>query len=520
MEQNKTLHLQQIAEKALSDSVVRLELWSPVSYHDYVIAFDVDNPTQYPETESLDQPSNKTKRVIEEHLQYASGFFVEKHIIVTSFHAVPGIASIHSEFVEKEKKYRIDSVEAYDVENDLILLKVDGEGVPLRLGDSSKIDPEDDICAVGYPDGDAAIIHGAIDGIRIRDGRIRMRIETTKGSSGCPILDAQGNTIGVDASGDEVYSYAIPSKTLTELINKVRESIPLKEWQKLPCIRALTETEEGDRLQDKEDYRKAIAHYDTAINLKPDMVKAYNRRADAKMELCAFGTAIKDILTSKRLQPVQLRFDNITKYISWKMGWCKTIGIHIFIKLLRFMFGNCGWFRFKAHVKAGFASGAEKRGNNSKARRFYREAIFDFTVAISLKKTVAESYNSRGWIKYLLGKLETDENNKSEAQKLYKAATIDADTALQLQTKISKKMARYFHTRGAARAGIGDHQEAIEDFNECIRLKPKKALFYHDRGVSNEALGQHEAAEADFAKAKELDTDSKGIFKRNKNKSK
>lgn len=507
MEQNKTLHLQQIAEKALSDSVVRLELWSPVSYQDYVIAFDVDNPTQYSETESIDEPSYKTHSIFQEHLQYASGFFVEKHIIVTSFHAVPGIASIHSVFVEKEKECRIDSVEAYDVENDLILLKVDGEGVPLRLGDSSQIEPEDDICAVGYPDGDAAIIHGTIDGIRIRDGRIRMRIETTKGSSGCPILNAQGNAIGVDASGDEVYSYAIPSKTLTELINKVRESIPLKEWQKLPCIRALTETEEGDRLQYKEDYRKAIAHYDTAINLKPDMVKAYNRRADAKMELCAFGSAIKDIFTSKRLQPVQFRFDNITKYISWKMGWCKTLSIHIFIRLLRFMFGNCGWFRFKAHVKAGFASGAVKRGNNSKARSLYREAIFDFTVAISLKKTVAERYNSRGWTKFLLGELETDENNKSEAQKLYKEATIDADTALQLQTKISKKMARYFHTRGAARAGIGDHQEAIEDFNECIRLKPKKALFYYDRGVSNEALGQHEVAEVDFAKAKELDPD-------------
>ena len=127
-----------------------------------------------------------------------------------------------------------------------------------------------------------------------------------------------------------------------------------------------------------------------------------------------------------------------------------------------------------------------------------------------------EGDRSRGWNKYLLGKLETDENNKSEAQKLYKEATIDADTALQLQTKISKKMSRYFHTRGAARAGIGDHQEAIEDFNESICLKPKKALFYHDRGVSNEALGQHEAAEADFAKAKELEPNIKGIFKWNK----
>ena len=48
-----------LTEKALADSVVRLEVWSPVSYHDSVIAFDIDSPTQYPEIESIDQPSVK-----------------------------------------------------------------------------------------------------------------------------------------------------------------------------------------------------------------------------------------------------------------------------------------------------------------------------------------------------------------------------------------------------------------------------------------------------------------------------
>ena len=342
MKQANDTTLQQISKNALTDSVVRLELWSPTSYHDYVIAFDVDDPTQYPDTESIAQPSNKIKRLIELHLNYASGFFVEKHLIVTNVHVLRGVASIFAEFVEKQEKCRIESIEAYDIENDLILLKVNGEGVPLRIGDSTEIKPEDKICAVGYPNGNAEITHGIVDGFRTSNDHIRMKIETTNGSSGCPILNAQGDTIGVDAAGDEVYSYAIPSITLTGLMNKVRESIPLKEWQNLPYIRAFTETKEGDSLQNKGEYRKAIAHYDTAITLQPDMVRAYKRRADAKMELGAFGTAIEDLLTVKRLHPVQFRFDNITAYISWKMGWCKTIGKHLFIKLLRFMFGNYG----------------------------------------------------------------------------------------------------------------------------------------------------------------------------------
>ena len=56
-----------------------------------------------------------------------------------------------------------------------------------------------------------------------------------------------------------------------------------------------------------------------------------------------------------------------------------------------------------------------------------------------------------------------------------------------------------------AKAALDDHDGAIEDFDESIRLNPNKALYYYDRGKAKEALGQHEAAEADFAKARELD---------------
>ena len=68
-------------------------------------------------------------------------------------------------------------------------------------------------------------------------------------------------------------------------------------------------------------------------------------------------------------------------------------------------------------------------------------------------------------------------------------------------------MAAYFHTRGAAKAALSNHREAIADFDESIRLNPKKALFYQDRANSKYTLGKSEAAEVDFAKAKELDPD-------------
>lgn len=455
MEQNKDKTLQQIAENALTDSVVRLERWFPASYHDYVISFDIDNPTQYHDIELADQTSNKTHCIIKQLMSHASGFFVDKNMIVTNCHVVQMTDSIIAELVDKQVKFDIESVEAYDVENDLILLKVNGVGAPLNIGDSTEIMSEDGICAAGYPNGNADITHGAIDGFTSSNQRIRMRIDTKGGSSGCPIFNSKGEIIGVDASGDETYSFAIPSNTLKELINKDCESLSLKEWQKLPQIRAFTEKKEGDKLQEEGDYKKAIAHYDTAIQLKPDMVKAYEKRSDAKMELNALGEAIQDLLTIMRLQPpVQFRFSNLTKYVSWKVDWVKIIGILLFIRLLRIILGNSRWSRFKANVKAGRANAEMKRENKSKAKLLYQEAINDFTAAIHLKSKIAGYYNGRGWTKYLLGQLEVEEDNEEKAQEIYQEAISDADTALELQTENSKNTAAYYHTRGAAKAAL------------------------------------------------------------------
>ncbi len=509
MEQVKDTTLQHIAEKALSESVVRLEFWSPATYHGYVLSFDVDDPTQYLDIELVDQPSNKTRCIFEEIMSHASGFFVDKNMIVTNFHVAQGRSSIVAEFVDKQQKFQIESIEAYDIENDLILLKVNGEGVPLTVGDSTEIKSEDVICAAGYPNGNAEIAHGSIDGMSLSNRRIRMRISTTGGSSGCPIFNSNGDVIGVDASGDEVYSYAIPANTLKALINKDRESLPLKEWQKLPYIRAFAEKKEGDKLQKEGEYKKAIAHYDTTVELNPEMIKAYESRAEARIEIGAFNRADEDLIAVRRLAPVSFSFSNLRRYVSWKRRGVWIWGSYLFIMFMRTIFGRYGWYRFKGHAKMGIAKSGAKKGNKNRAKLIYQEALYDFTDAIRLKPKVAGIYNSRGWTKYLLGQLETEEENEAKAQKLFHEAISDADTALQLHTKDSKYRAAYYHTRGAVKAALNDHHAAIEDFHECIRLRPKKAVYYHDRGLSKQALEQHEAAEVDFAKAQELDPKSK-----------
>ena len=179
----------------------------------------------------------------------------------------------------------------------------------------------------------------------------------------------------------------------------------------------------------------------------------------------------------------------------------------LILRFIRNVFGADNWLAIQGRVKFDLAKARVEQGNIAEARNLYQAGIDNFTEAINQRPKKEKFYNDRGWVKYFLGQLETKKGNTAEAQKLYQEAASDSDEALRLESKNTKRRSATYHTRGAAKAALGDHGGAIEDFNNAIKLKSKKALYYHDRGLSKEALGQHEEAEADFAKAKELDPD-------------
>ena len=54
-------------------------------------------------------------------------------------------------------------------------------------------------------------------------------------------------------------------------------------------------------------------------------------------------------------------------------------------------------------------------------------------------------------------------------------AVSECDEALQSNPRgIKLRRDATYHTRGAAKVGLGDHNGAIEDFNESIQLNPKE----------------------------------------------
>src|SRR5215467_13387117 len=72
-------------------------------------------------------------------------------------------------------------------------------------------------------------------------------------------------------------------------------------------------------------------------------------------------------------------------------------------------------------------------------------------------------------------------------------------------SKDDKNLSEPYRRRGFAYQMKGEHDRAITDFNEAIRLNPQNARAYNNRGSSFFAKGDRDQAVADFSKAVELD---------------
>ena len=69
----------------------------------------------------------------------------------------------------------------------------------------------------------------------------------------------------------------------------------------------------------------------------------------------------------------------------------------------------------------------------------------------------------------------------------------------------------YFN-RGVAYGTKGDFDQAIQDFNEVIKLKPDYAKAYFNRGYTWLILGEWEKAKADLTTAKNTGMDIADFF--------
>ena len=196
-----------------------------------------------------------------------TGFFVDRDKIVTNIHVVAASGLHTAKLINSETVWRIEEVVAFDLKNDLVVLKIADEGTPLPLRNSDRVQIGESVYAVGFPD-NYKVTEGAIHSIQKNNKWFRMTVDISVGNSGGPILNSEGEVIGVAAAFYDSYSYATPSNTVKALLAETKQNESMQQWHKRKVIRAVQYYMMAQEKYYAKDYNQAITHLDKDYSVK------------------------------------------------------------------------------------------------------------------------------------------------------------------------------------------------------------------------------------------------------------
>ncbi|MDX6476137.1 MAG: hypothetical protein QOH95_1648, partial [Gaiellaceae bacterium] len=168
-----------------------------------------------------------------------TGFVYDsKGDIVTNEHVVSGASSVTVKLSDGST-YK-GTVVGTDSSSDLAVVHVDAPAsklVPLSLADSSKVAVGDGVVAIGNPFGlDGTVTTGIVSALNREiaapddtpiEGAIQTDAAINHGNSGGPLLDLEGNVIGVtsqiqsDSGGNDGVGFAVPSNTVRSIATQL-----------------------------------------------------------------------------------------------------------------------------------------------------------------------------------------------------------------------------------------------------------------------------------------------------------
>ena len=470
-----------------------------------------------------------------------SGFFVAPNKIATAIHVVTGTDLNTLRVRSRDTDYVIQGVIAYDPQNDLVVLKVSGEGVPLVLGNSEAVRSGDTVFSVGYSLDRYNVARNSVDSLQ-RSGRcIEVTSHIVPGTSGGPMLNTEGEVIGMNVAGSGFSGYAIVSNALKILLVGSGTLESVEQWEQRISVRAYIVLGEAHKAFFVGDYANAIAILNEGMALNPTysrtyvgVVPTYYNRGYAKMSLGHTDFYSGNIAAARR--SYQQAIEDLDKVLTHNpaniAAYAKRGHAKMSLGHTDFYSGNIAAARRsyqqaiedldkvlthdqtyppiytdRGVTKVFLGLSQASQGRAAAAFGYYSDAIEDFNKAISLDPadayTYGYTYGVRGYARICLGYLESGRGNTDAAEVLYKAAITDCDSAIQLEAENPYG----YHTRGVAKAKLNDYKGAIDDFDKTVSLKPDFARAYYNRAVAKEMIGQKNEAKADFKKASELDPD-------------
>src|SRR6266542_2603568 len=225
-----------------------------------------------------------------EKVSRGSGFFIDTDRIVTNRHVIEGAyrAEVHS---SAGNVFAVKGVLAVDAEGDLAILKIDAptnQVRPLLLERTSPQEGES-VVVIGNPFGlEGSVSNGIVSAVRDIPtfGRIiQITAPISPGSSGSPVVNMQGQVIGVatlQITGGQSVNFAIPSERISQL-----QGVSLMSLSELAVAsgknkhaKAVQFFRDGLSFLSKDDCEKALPYFEKAVesdNSYREAVEAYRQ---------------------------------------------------------------------------------------------------------------------------------------------------------------------------------------------------------------------------------------------------
>ena len=217
-----------------------------------------------------------------------------------------------------------------------------------------------------------------------------------------------------------------------------------------------------------EQYERAIADYDKAIEISPDLPEAYNNRGNTYNRNSQYERAIKDFDKAIELKP-----DYADAYNN------RGLSYSLIKETQRALFD----YDKAIEIDPNNSEVYYNRGNSYTDLKQYERAIADYDKAMEIEPSLAGVYRNRGNSNAGLGEFER--------------AIADYDKAIEIMPVYIEA----YINRGISYARMEEFARAIDDFTKAIGLQPENSSAYALRSMIYTNINKFDVAIVDIKRA-------------------
>lgn len=422
-----------------------------------------------------------------------SGFIVrEDGAIVTNYHVIS--AAVNIEIKAGDKILKVEGFIHIDKENDLVILKSNGEKLPVvKLGDIEKTNVGEKVYVISSPQGiENTISDGILSGIREIDSKrkvLQITAPVSAGSSGGPVFNKNGEVIGIATfliEKAQNLNFAMP-------INLIKDKVSLKKIITLEDagIENYEKTAEywvvlGWNFFEAGLYEDSIKACRNALKINPNYALAHSFIGLSYLNLYLYKEAIEAFKQTVRINPddgeafnnMGLAYNNLGLHKEAVESYKQAIKINPSDAIAYYNLGttyveNLGMYKEAIEYLQGairlnpnYSEAYSNLGNVYFHLSMINEAIEVFKKAVSIKPNDAISYNNLGYSYDKSGMYK-------EAIQAYKQA---------VKIKPDFKLAHI--NLGNAFFKLNMHTESLQFFKQVIKNKPDFAEAHYYLGIA------------------------------------